>query len=627
MENPYYDPKPALVGLGLLIGVFIGVIFLTPEANAGTHRPVIFQDDDTVEVPTTEAFSALVARLAKLEQKVGRMNRRLAKLERAQLPPVAPPIDPPIDPPVDPPVDPPTGDWPTAGPLRLKLDGVSLMFDDPMDEEWTVERGWRFCVRRERLSDVLAFVFMEQFEGFDATRVTWALANSFPGTGAVLFDDLSVDNPSGNLYEVKGANSPGPDAIQVRGILARRHWLGPDADALESFAHVEPTTGYPAWVAEVNAEGRATAELSFVPPNDKPNQVRAGARALGLYRLGDPSVKGASSLNGSHGGWKVAPWHMGPEGWQRATRDGYRWAEVGMFDTLDRSPLAVFDPVTLHPLNQHSPYWPGRVNVTIPGFAADPDPACSYLPELEKYEAHAYSHLWREICEAAMLAPRDVVARFLLVEVYWHDIALWLDGGRSANNLLKPAAQVMEELPPNVGWSNAGRGLAHSVRAYISALPYFPAIARDDSGGYNPAMLGDGSLWSDVIPELLIHVARPNGVLHSMERDHKFSNVAPAARAREVDLMYPNFEALGLTELAAKCRETMAPINGISVAESFDPRGVKWNAGEKATPNYYPQYDLIRSDSLYLLDLSKRWLSPNEQLISMAPPSLVRMAD
>lgn len=610
--NPYSDPKPLLVAAGILIGILIGVLSLTSDAAAAPQRSASGSSvaaSGTVEVPTAEAVRVLERRLAVLE-------RRLAAIEALLAGPLEPPTRPPTRPPSRPPV---AGGWPAVSALQFEMSGggaqpASLSFPVPAADEWALEPGppaYRFCVRRAKFGGGLAVVFLEQFAGFDATRITWTLADAFHSAGAILFDDLSVAMGGEVLYEVKGSTSPGPDAIQVRGMLARRHFLGPDAARLRAQEQIDPVEGYPEWVGEVNSDGLKMEANS--------------ARAIGLYRLADPSVKGPSSLNGSHGGWKVAPWHMGPDGWQRATREGYRWAEMDMLNTLDRSPLAVFDPATLHPLNQHSPYWPGRANVTIPGFSPDPDPACPYLPELEKWEAHAYSHLHRETCAAAMLAPRDVFARWLLVEVYWHDISLWLDGGESGVDLFKTANQILRELPSNAGWGNGGRGFAHSVRAFLYAEPYMPAAMRDDSSlEYRPEVLDStGERWRDVITALVSHTARPNGVIHSMARDHKFSSVAPSARAREVDLFWPNFSALGLDDLGERCRQTMARLDGASVAEAFDPRFDHWSGGEFAIPDYYPLYDLIRGDSLFLLDLNHRWVSPNEQLISMVSPEIL----
>jgi len=504
--------------------------------------------------------------------------------------------------------------------VTIKLDRDSVAFEVPSESEWVYEDGWRFCARRQAFGDLLALVTLEQFEGIEATRVTWALINGFPGVGAVLFNELGVWYGRESIYAVLPDSSPGPDAIQVRGILARRHYGGPRASSLAAYEHVKPTEGYPDWAPEVCSQGLLQASASFV----EGDPYKTGAQRVGIYRIGTPGVKGSSSLNGSHGGWSVAPWHFGPEGWQRCSRDGYRWAEVDMFDTLDRSPLAIYSRKTLHPWNPHVPYWPGRANVELPGYAPDPDPACPYLPELEKWEAHAYSHLHREIAAPAMLAPKDVFARILLVEVYWQDGALWLDGAESSNELLQTARQVIREWPAHKGWSVGGRGFAHTVKSLIYALPYFNARKRGSTyRDYHPEQLTDGGLWTDVIVQLIKHVARPNGIIMSWKEEPSDPKVAPAARAREVDLMYPNLVYLRLKGLEKACRETMAPHDGDSVSAAFEPTHRHWYEGDHTPPNYYQPYDWIRGDGLETFDPNKRWYSPFEQTLSMVPPRIL----
>lgn len=448
--------------------------------------------------------------------------------------------------------------------------------------------GKRVTRKRQALAGgLLALLFVERVRGLNALRITFALVNGFPGTGAALFHEIELRVGGEVLFELRGNH-----AVQVRGILARRVYAGPDAAKLEGYHHIRLAQGYPAWVEEVCLEGL--------------QEARDGAELIGPYRIGDPGVKGPSSLDGSHGGWKVGPWHMGPRGWQRASRNGYRWAEVDMFDTLDRSPLAVFCPDTLRPFMPGTAYWPGRSNVSLPGYLPDTDTACPYLPELEEWEAHAYSHLHRETCAAAMLAPRDSFARWVLTEVYWHDIKLWLGGAESLVPLLQPARQVIRDLPAHQGWANAGRGLAHSVRCFLYARPYLPRAER--------------RYWTRLLRALLLHVARPNGILHSRPFDPNAPQISPSARAREVDLMFPNFAGLGgwrMWMLARRCRKTMARRRGVSVASSFEAGARHWSLGETWLPGYYPDYDLIRGHRAP--DPVPRWLSPGEQMLSLIP--------
>lgn len=499
------------------------------------------------------------------------------------------------------------------------IDGLVLTISPPDAGGWVEERAappsfgaWRFAVERRVFGDLLVVATWEQFAGIDATRVTVAVANAFADTGAVVFRNLTVDAGSERLIDTTESVSPGIDAVQVRGILARRASVGREAARLDGYEQIEPTKGYPSWTASVAEQGRRDALL--------------GAKRLGPYALGDPVVHGPSSLDGSHGGWSVAPWHFGPEGWQRSSRAGYRWAEASMFLTLDRSPLAAFDRESLLPTNPHSPYWAGRASVVLPGWRADPSPACPYLPELESYEAHAYSHLHRQTAAAAMLAPRDAFARWLLVEVYWHDLTLWLDGKRPdyPNELLKPLVAVIEDTPAHIGWSNGGRGLAHTVNAYVFARPYFSPKRRDAPAGYLPDQLSSGETYSELLPKLLRHLARRNGIIHSFGPDPSYPTVTVAARAREVDLMYPALISLGLDDVAAVTKKTMARVDGMSPAASFDPSaGLSWASGKYEEPSYYPPYDWIRGVGVESFDATVPWYSPTEQGLSMVPPAML----
>ena len=118
-------------------------------------------------------------------------------------------------------------------------------------------------------------------------------------------------------------------------------------------------------------------------------------------------------------------------------------------------------------------------------------------------------------------------------------------------------------------------------------------------------------------------MARPNGIIHSWAQEPNHPEIAPAARAREVDLMFPNLGYLGLRRIEKRCKATMAPIDGASVAVSFQPTGRTWNADDYTAPSYYPMYDWIRGESLHLFDPSMRWHSPGEQTLSMMPPEIL----
>jgi hypothetical protein len=614
----------------LLLGILTLFAAAPASAQEPTRRTLREQErKEAAEVPTRRQ---LAARLAAVERLLG-IEPPVTQTRPKTRPDTRPKTRPDTRPDTRPKTEPrtPPGEWPAVGTTRVSFketgkDLKRLSFAEPRADSWSVEEGWRFVVMRRPVAGALFILTLEQFEGYDATRVTAAFVNGFPERGAVVFDSLSVRTGDALVYQVRSADSPGPDAIQVRGTLARRAVIGPDAARVAAYAHVEPVAGYPDWVGPLCVTGLQT-DL-------------AHANTVGLYTVWDSQVNGPSSLDGSHGGWKVAPWHFGAEGWQRGDRRGYVWAEASMFGTLDRSPLASYDPETLRPLNQHSPYWAGRANSPLPGLVPDGNPLVPYLGNLEHYEAHGSSHGQRLWGAAAMLAPFDAWARVLLVEQYWHDCTLWLDGGNSPYGLLKPLAQVQSELPAQVGWSGGGRGFAHVLRCFLYAEPYLSPAARGDAGNdYAPLYReSDGAKWRPTLRNFLVHTTRPNGILHyvgqgnnlphGIGNDDQAGLVPYPARAREVDLQYPNLEAFGLGQLATACRNTMRAVDGVSVASSFDgSQRNSWSEGVYSKPNYYAKYDWIRGE-FEGYDLKKilavpAIYGPNEQDLSMIPPAKV----
>ena len=470
------------------------------------------------------------------------------------------------------------------GPITIHLDNKSVTFDDPT---WTSEVGWQYSETRKKFGNLTAILWRERFDNVDCTRITWALINGFAHTGNVTFDYISVEFGAGRpLYRKKGRN-----VIQVRGPLARRSWIGPAQRKIRTFQHIEPFPGGTPEIDELCQAGL-----------DDTNQ---NSEQVGIYLLEDTKVYGKSSLNGSHGGWEIAPYHFSPEGWQKMSRVGYQWAEACMFNTLDRSPLASMDPNTLEFVNPHVPYWPGRMNNDLPGLNESLDADCDYLEELNKYKAHDFSHYHRCTSAPAMLAEKDVFARFLL-KYYWHDIEMWLDGSQTTEELLwfKSAKQIMQEDPAHVGHEIGGRGLAHSVRSFLYAEPY---LSKDHA-----------AKWRMIFQGLLRHIARPNGIMHSQFADDHYPGMKNAARAREVSLMQPNLAPLGLHDIAEAANATMARLpDGTSVSESFDSSHLHWADGVHSEVNYYPLYDHLHE--LPKPDVVELWHSPNEQALSLFP--------
>jgi hypothetical protein len=508
---------------------------------------------------------------------------------------------------------------PWSGPrllnTRVDLKGYSDRFFGRWalnSEAWTYEGDFRFLVLRRLVNNALLLVTFEQFKGFDATRITVAWKNAFAGTGAIVFDDLKVTYGG---REISTPLEEGPHAIQPRGTFVRRYHVGPDSYKLEGYMHIEPVKGYPVWAPGMCLQG---LQQQTTPAN---------AMQIGPYTIGDPGVKGSSSLDGSHGGWEVGPYHFTAEGWQRCSRHGYRWAESEFFNTLARSPLAAYDPETLLPVNKHQPYWSGRASCTLDGFEEDLEAQAKvpYLKKLQGYEAPADSHAHRMTGSAAMLAPKDVFARIVLVEHYWHDFTLWLDGGESGLSYFQPYWQVIRDHSPHQGWSRGGRGFAHAVGCFKMAHPYLLGSKRGTTG--DAGLVAPGQTWWGALRDLIRHVARLNGIVHSSGQDGKYPNVQKAVRSREVDLLYPGMVFLGLDDLAEKVRHTMDSEGWEGTApEAWDGTMAHWSFGQQGGPSYYPPYDMIRGDLTTLRTDIPMYSSPSEQQISLVHPDLLLAA-
>lgn len=561
-------------------------------------------------------------------------------------PPVRPPpvVEPPI---VEPPVlPPPTGRWPRVEACSIEIlmhgfrDMDVAVFPKLEDSDWTREPGWRFCVQRMNFDGRLAIAFYEQFEGFDATRATILMGDVFANIGAVLFDSIAFKYGREDIFRVQGNEKPGPDAIQVRGGLLRRYSFGPDGGKLDRYEHIQPEAFYQKWpwLLELAHKGLTTIGNSY------------HTETVGIYNLNDPQVIGSSSLNGSHGGYKVAPNHFGADGWQACSREGYMWAAIDMFSTFDRSPIGVFDPETLHPLNRHKPYWCGRANSSKPGgieayegFAPDPDTRCSYLPKLEQFEAHDYTHGRRGNGSADFLAAKDIVGRFLSVEWYWADYDRWLDGGTvkpydngQFNGLLMPISQIIAQtkeagrlgksfyIQPNSGWSQGGRGFANALDCFSAAHRWFNPITRNDRNTtYEPEMVSSRrtkQTYYGYLQELIKATIRPNGILHTQHHDDNWPNVPNSARMREVQLLQKGLLFLGLHEEAGKAAFWASPTVIGSPPSAADSTSQHWAEGiHSENPNYYIWYDILMGfyDTIDLK--GPLFTSPIEQQISLIP--------
>ncbi len=469
-------------------------------------------------------------------------------------------------------------EWPSAPSVGLRLvdrEGAEHRDECEAPSEWIVEGQRRWSEERRPFAGVALLVWREQWRHQDATRVTVALVNAFPGRGVAYFQELDVQLDGERAWHLEGRH-----CVVPRGILARRLFHGPDAARLVTWSVLRGSLpGWtPAWAGKRCAEELARLKRSS-----------DGDHQLGPYRIGDPIVRESSSLGGSHGGWKIAPYGGGSTSWYAGALEGWQLAEEQFLRTLSRSPIAILDPGTLQPYNPRVDYWLGRtIPHELPGFRAVPDDWCPYGERLHRFRPHSCSHMWRQIRDAAMLAPHDAAARWFLL-TSWHDCLLWLESGgaQSANPLFWPLEKLVASTPPGRGAWWASRNFAHVVRCFVEVERYLEPE--------------DAARWRTRIVSALRHVIVPGtGVALANDRpdDLDPSIEPPTARARDVDLLACSFLPLGMHAEDADWRRFMAPVGGVSVSGTFQIRpGMKsWAAGRGAAPAYFPEYDAFRGD-------------------------------
>jgi hypothetical protein len=470
--------------------------------------------------------------------------------------------------------------WRQTAPVRVRWQDRSEREDElsvtlPAPTEWIEEEGWRWSEQRVLFAGLALLVWHEQWERTDATRVTVAFTNGLPDRGVAYFRRVQIDLGDAPVLDLEGRH-----CIVPRGIFLRRFFEGPDAGRLATWAMVRHRLpGWsPPWAGQ-----RCAEEL------ERLRGLKGGEHAVGPYLIGDPLVRESSSLGGSHGGWKIAPYGGGARSWYAGAIEGWALSEEQFLRTVARSPIAILDPQGLAPYNPGVEYWLGRtIPHEPPGFRDVPDDWSPYGDLLHRFRPHDYSPLWRQIRDAAQLARFDAAARWFLL-MSWHDCTLWLDSGgaQSSNPLFWPLDKLIAVTPAGQGAGWAGRGLAHVVRCFIEAEPYLPAEV--------------GARWRERLVAALRHVIVPGtGVAHANPSpdDLDPSLVPPTARAREVDLLGACFLPMGLVEEDADWRRFMAPVGGQSVAATFElrPGMDSWADNRAAVPRYFPEYDAFRGD-------------------------------
>lgn len=469
------------------------------------------------------------------------------------------------------------------------------MHREDFNAVWVTSEFGRHSIEKRAFGGGFLIVFFEQFNGYAATRYTWAWVNGLADTGLIEFTDLS--GPGLNTVN-------GKHIIAVGGMLPARTWRGNNATQIQNYLHVTPTSGYPAICASHNQNGL--------------NNTLGTILNIGPYRLEDAAggfnIQGNSSFNSSEGGWGgVNPFWMGPQGWQRASRSGYKWAEQRMLGQASRYPTAYFDS-DLEPTNPHEPYWCGRTDAhRLSGWPTEfGDGWCPYADLLTDHRAHNLTHGSRGFNPPAMLQPvGDQFAKWWLKEVAWNDVTCWLDGASGTGDAhFETLAEVLANYTHGQGWSDGGRQFAHAVRLfnYVNGEHGLGAGNRDT----------DDEPWEDVIPEFITEMTFATGVMHRAGTEGCV--LSPSARSREVDLLGLEFETLGLTDLRDAWRIYMAPTptgdpdvwTSVGTTVEAD-QPVSWDTGETTTEishevticdlaNYYPYYDAFRRDYRHALD-------------------------
>ncbi len=344
-------------------------------------------------------------------------------------------------------------------------------------EDWTVGEDRRH-VRLSAVLDETAFlVWLEQFEGLEATRVTFGAINGLEGAGPRYFERLAVHVDSAPLEELEGRH-----VILPRGALLRRTSVGRDAARLRSWTFVDDDLPVPDWApAAAAADTAARTALPFRDMGGRPVD-------LGPYNFFWPN----KSLEDSHGGWGIGPYHGGPEDWLRCP-EGRRNREAEALLDFQR-PIWMLD-WELRPLVLEVPYWMGRtLQHDPPGYRyALEDDWCPYAERLARYRFADHTHLSRGTAGAAAIAPWDAFAADCL-RMVWADFRtansltrvvgegpdgepLLHPGALQPNPLLWPLWKKVEEANGPTG-SGGDRGLAHWLRLARWCRPYVPEAER-----------------------------------------------------------------------------------------------------------------------------------------------------
>jgi hypothetical protein len=367
--------------------------------------------------------------------------------------------------------------WPEAPAVSLTWDPrgpdeEQVLELEVAEGDWIEGEGRRHARLAHRVDDLAFLVWYEQFEGLQATRVTVGAINGLVFAGPRYFERYSIE-VDGKLRE----DIAGRHVILPRGALLRRYVTGRDRVILREWRYVHEDRPLPKWAAE-EARRDTSRRRAF------PFRSMGGEPIdLGPYNFFWQN----KSLDDSHGGWGVGPFHGGPDDWLACAAGRKNRATEMMLD-FQRPIWMLADDFT--PLELEAAYWMGRTDKHEPQeFQYELDAWCPYARTLALYKFADYTHLSRGTAGAAAVASWDVFAVECLGAVLAdfkmaQSLTRFVDQDSEGNGTLHPGARQTNPLlfplwmkvstarGPTTGGGD--RGLAHWLRLVRWCRPYFP---------------------------------------------------------------------------------------------------------------------------------------------------------
>ena len=396
------------------------------------------------------------------------------------------------------------GAWPTAPSVELNWDprgprGSTRLEFAP--EDWITGEKRRHARLTRRHDDVAFIVYFEQFAGVDATRVTVAAINGFANAGPRYFEHYSIDVDGKRREEIDGQH-----VILPRGALLRRWSTGYQEAVLREWRYVHENKPVPSWaIAATQKDTSARTAFPFRHVNGTPIDI-------GPYNFFWQN----RSLDDSHGGWGIGPFHGGPEDWLTCAT-GRKNREAEMMLDFQRPIWMLADDFS--PLELQVAYWMGRTSEHEPAeFQYRLDEWCPYARTLAQYKFADYTHLSRGTSGAAALASWDVFAHECLGAVLAdfkmaQSLTRVVGQDEHGNDILHPGAlqdspllfPLWKKIETVNGPESSGgdRGLAHWLRLLRWCRPHFPPEELEP--------------WEDGLRQLVRGLADEYGITSSNE--------------------------------------------------------------------------------------------------------------